>query len=179
MKLSLKSAVVALALVATPSHAGIFSGSFFSSAPVPTTTLTPGQVYTITATANSTAGQQVQLNQIQLNPNVGTQFQIVGGTCNTTTAYSNGQTCTVNVQFLGSQPGNYSSVLQMSCQLFSAAGGYGIGCASGGPGSLGTMAQFAGAGVAGAVNAVGRGGLTALALALLAIVSWTTLRRRV
>jgi hypothetical protein len=41
------------------------------------------------------------------------------------------------------------------------------------------MAQFAGAGVAGAVNAVGRGGLTALALALLAIVSWTTLRRRV
>lgn len=62
MKPNLKLAVVALALVAAQSHAGIVSGSFASSELVPTTTLTPGQVYTITATANSTAGQQVQLN---------------------------------------------------------------------------------------------------------------------
>lgn len=178
MKLKSKLAAIVFALTALQVHAGSVSGSFFSSVPSPTLTLTPGQVYTVTATANATVGNQVQLNQIQLNPNLAAQFQIVGGTCNTTTVYSDTQTCTVNVQFIGNQPGNYSSVLQMSCQLFSAAGGYGITCGSGSPGTLGTMAQFAGAGIAGAVNAMGRGGLTALALALLAIVSWTTLRRR-
>jgi hypothetical protein len=177
MKFVSKFAAICVGFLVFQAHAGTISTFFTSSVPDPTLTLTPGQIYTVTATANASNGAQVQLNQIQLNPNLAGQFQIVGGTCNTTTAYSNTQTCTVNVQFLGNQPGNYSSVLQMSCQVVAAVGGYGIICASG-PGTLGTMAQFVGAGVAGAVNTMGRGGLTALALALLALVSWATLRRR-
>jgi hypothetical protein len=160
-------------------RAGIVTGSFLSSVPSPTLTLTPGQTYTVTATASVSAGGfGAQFNQIQLNPNVGSQFQIVGGTCNTTNLLASSESCTVDVRFIGNQPGSFSSVLQMSCQIFSFAGGYSVSCGNAAPGALATMAQFAGSGLAGAVDVMGRGGLTALTLALMALVSWVTLRRR-
>ena len=114
-----------------------------------------------------------------MNPNLGSQFQIVGGTCNTTTAYVNNATCTVNIKFLGANPGSFTADLKMQCSAVAAAGGYTITCGNGTPGVAATMARVVGNGIAAMVDALGTGGLTLMAALLFLATSILTLKRRV
>lgn len=161
--------------------AGPAVGTAFANGDGPTSrTLQPGQTFTLTvSTLVQGAASGLQFNQIALNPNVASQFQIVGGTCNTTTTYSGSTSCTVIVQFIGNQPGAATADLQMGCTALAAVGGYQISCALGsGAGAVGTMARLVGTGVAAAVDALGREGITLLALALCVLTAGLSLRRR-
>lgn len=63
----------------------------------------------------------------------------------------------------------------------SRTGSYGINCSVSNiivPGVAGTMARFAGTGVAAVVDTLGREGLTLLAAALFALTAFASLRRR-
>jgi hypothetical protein len=172
-----KFVAVVSALIAFNAYAGI-SFRFDSDAPE-TQSLSPGQTFTVTLTARIFAqGNVVRLTQLGLNPNAGSQFQIVGGTCNTTTSFNNNDTCTVLIQFVGNQSGNFTANLTGACQSFAAVGGYSIACGSANPGATGTLAAVVGNGIAAVVNAMGREGFTALALALVLLGSWATLRNR-
>jgi hypothetical protein len=170
------AALAALAFSA-PSLAGI-SGSFYSSQPVATKTFVPGEIYTLTITANTSNATGVRFSSpFVLNPNMGSQFQIVsGGTCALATAYLTGQTCTVNVQFTGTSPGLFNADLLGQCEFapFVAVGGYSISCNSSAQGRLGV---FAGTGVAAGVDALGPTGFAALILSLLGLGAFFTLRR--
>jgi len=106
-------------------------------------------------------------------------FQIVGGTCNTTTQYVAPATCTVQIRFIGNQPGTATADLQMGCSaIVAAVGGYGISCnLGGGPGAVDTMAHLVGNGIAAVVDTLGREGLTLLAAALFALAAWVSVRR--
>lgn len=174
------TALTALAF-SVPSWAGV-SGGFYSSALTPTKTFTPGEVYTLTITANTSNPTGVRFSTaFVLNPNIGSQFQIVpGGTCALATAYTTGQTCTVNVQFTGTAPGSFNATLLGQCELvpFVAAGGYSISCTSTTPGAQGTLGSFLGAGVAAGVDALGTTGFATLILMLLGLGTFFTLRRQ-
>ncbi len=171
----------AAVLLSNTAMAGVVAGTAFANSNAPSSaTLQPGQTYTVTANITATGSAAgLTFNQIALNPNLASQFQIVGGTCNTTTQYIAPTTCTVQVLFLGNQPGAATADLRMGCSaILAAAGGYGINCTvGGGPGTVATMARFVGSGVAAVVDALGREGLTLLAAALFALTAWTSLRR--
>lgn len=163
--------------------AGVVVGTAFASSDAPDTapvTLAPGQTYTMTAsiTANGNVAG-LTFNQIALNPNLGSQFQIVGGTCNTSAQYIAPTTCTVIVRFVGATPGRFTADLLMGCNAIVAqAGGYVISCNAGVNGVASRMAVYAGNGIAAVVDALGREGLTLLAAALFALTGFITLRRR-
>jgi len=161
--------------------AGVVVGTAFASSDAPATVvMSPGQTYTMTAsiTANGNVAG-LTFNQIALSPNLGSQFQIVGGTCNTSAQYIAPTTCTVIVRFVGATPGNFTADLLMGCNAIVAqAGGYGISCNAGGNGIASRMAVYTGNGVAAVVDALGREGLTLLAVALFALTGFVTLRRR-
>lgn len=151
-------------------------GMFFSSAPTPTKTLTPGETFPVTLTANTDQIAGILFSSpFAFNPNGGNQFSVVaGGTCNTLTSYSNGQTCTVLVKFTGSTPGSFTGNLLGQCQFSAQLGGYSINCANNTQGVLG---QFVGNGLAAVVDALGGSGLSLLMLAVLGIGAFVTLRR--
>ncbi len=175
------TALAALAF-SVPSWAGSASTFFYSSQPTPTKTFVPGEVYTLTMTASTSNPTGVRFaSAFVLNPNAGSQFQIVpGGTCALATAYANGQTCTVNVQFTGTSPGSFNAQLLGQCELvpFVAVGGYGISCDSTTPGLQSTLGAFVGTGIAAGVDALGTTGFATLILMLLGLGAFFTLRRQ-
>lgn len=171
--------------LAAPSWAGILAfGGFSSNQPTAIKTFAPGEIFTITLTANTSDTRGVLFSTpFALNPNAGGQFQIVpGGTCLIGTPYLNGSTCTVLVKFTGQSPGNFNSDLLGQCQLGTAvaAGGYSINCNfnSSGTGQQGILGRFAGLGVAAGVDALGSTGFATLLLAVLGMGAFFTLRRR-
>jgi hypothetical protein len=175
--------LASVVLASSSAMAGVVPGTAFASSDAPDTapvTMLPGQTYTMTATitANgSVAG--LTFNQIALSPNLGSQFQIVGGTCNTSAQYIAPTTCTVIVRFIGATPGNFTADLLMGCNAIVAqAGGYVISCNAGANGVASRMAVYAGNGIAAVVDALGREGLTLLAAALFALTAFVSLRRR-
>ncbi len=160
--------------------AGAPVGAYASTQTSAVQNLVPGQTYTVDVSIGAQGASGLTFDQITLNPNLASQFQIVGGTCNTTSQFTAPTTCTVLVRFIGNQPGAATANLMMGCTAFTAAvGGYAINCNLGsGPGVVGTMARFAGTGVAAVVDALGREGLTLLAAALFALTAFVSLRRR-
>ncbi len=173
--------LAAALLFNTGAFAGLSPGTAYAWSDAPATaTLQPGQILTVTTTINASGSAGgLQFNQIALNPNLASQFQIVGGTCNTTTQYVAPATCTVQIRFIGNQPGTATADLQMGCSaIVAAVGGYGISCnLGGGPGAVGTMAHLVGNGIAAVVDTLGREGLTLLAAALFALAAWVSVRR--
>ena len=110
-----------------------------------------------------------------LNPNIGSQFAAVpGGTCIVGSSYTNGQTCTVLIKFVGASPGSFTATLLGQCQLSSSLGGYSISRISNTQGALGS---FVGNGLAAVVDTLGASGLSLLMLAVLGIGTFVTLRR--
>ncbi len=183
MRLSyIRGLIAALVMAAAPAWAGITtSGFFFSDAPG-TATLTPGQVFTVTITASSSAVPPVmQLSTLTLTDPSG-QFQIVGGTCAVGTAYSTGTTCTVQIRFNGTATGTFNGTLTGSCSGTAAVGGYSINCGLTGAGPVATLAQVTGSAVAAAIDSaidtLGSGGLSLLIFAVLVIGAYRTLRQR-
>jgi len=168
-----------LALLGSTAWAGISisTASAYSNAAFSTTTV-PGQTYTVTITAQTGNAPSLTYNQIALSPNLGNQFQIVGGTCNTTTQYVNNATCTVDIKFLGASPGSFTADLMMQCSALASIGGYSISCGNGTPGLSARMARVVGTGIAAAVDALGAGGLTLMAALLFMLTSVVTLNRR-
>ncbi len=176
--------IASAVLASTTASAGVVLPTAFVSSNAPTgspVTLAPGQTYTMTAsiTANGNIAG-VTFNQIALSPNLGSQFQIVGGSCNTTSQYLAPTTCTVDVRFNGTSPGAFTADLQMGCNVIVAqVGGYGISCNTSGNGVAARMAVYAGNGIAAVIDTLGREGLTLLAAALFALTAFFSLRRRV
>lgn len=175
--------LASVVLAGSPAFAGVAGGTAFVSSSAPTAspvTLVPGQTYTMTANISANGSVSgLTFNQIALNPNLGSQFQIVGGTCNTSSQYIAPTSCTVIVRFNGTAPGLFTSSLLMGCNAIVAqVGGYTISCDLTGPGTAGLMARYAGTGIAAVVDALGREGLTLLAALLFAITGFVTLRRR-
>ena len=155
--------------------AGTPSGSFTS--PLPNTQLLmPGQTFPVTLTANTNSGGGISFSApFVLNPNAGNQFAVVpGGTCVVGTPFTNGQTCTVLVKFVGAAAGSFAATLLGQCQFNAQAGGYSINCATN---SLGAVGQFVGNGLAAVVDTLGASGLSLLMLAVLGIGTFVTLRR--
>ncbi|MEO7253993.1 MAG: hypothetical protein ABIZ64_07110 [Casimicrobium sp.] len=109
------------------------------------------------------------------NPNGGNQFAVVpGGTCVVGTPFTNGQTCTVLVKFVGAAPGTFSATLLGQCQIVASLGGFAVNCANNSQGAVG---QFVGNGLAAVVDALGAPGLSLLMLAMLGIGTFVSLRR--
>lgn len=176
--LGLTAALALLGGAGSTAWAGVFSSFATSNAP-PSTNMVPGQTYTVTVTAQTgSAIPSIIYNQIALSPNLGNQFQIVGGTCNTTTQYVNNATCTVDIKFFGTAPSSFTADLMMQCIGLAAVGGYSITCGTGTVGVSARMARVLGTGIAAAVDALGAGGLTLLAALLFVMTSVITLKRR-
>lgn len=155
------------------------SSSFATSNAPPSTNMVPGQTFVVTVTAQTSDILGINYNQIALSPNLGGQFQIVGGSCNTTAAYVNNATCTVDIKFLGNSPSSFTADLMMQCSsVLGAAGGYAVICGNGVPGASARMARVLGNGIAAAVDALGREGLTLLAALMFALTAVVTLKRR-
>jgi hypothetical protein len=174
----IKCAAVLLVSCGISIHAwaGTSAIGYFAS-PLPSTqSLTPGQTFPVTLTANTNqVGGMVFSAPFSLSPNVGNQFVVVpGGTCAVGTPYTNGQTCTVLVQFLGTTSGSFTATLLGQCQFNAQVGGYGINCVLGTQSALG---RFAGNGIAAVVDALGASGLSLLMLAVLGMGAFFTLRR--
>lgn len=159
-----------------PAWAGVASYGFFSSPLSSTQLLTPGQTFPVTLTANTNSNSGVQFSApFALNPNGGNQFIVVpGGTCVAGTVFTNGQTCTVLVRFVGTTPGSFLATLLGQCQFNAQVGGYSVNCASN---TQGIVGQFAGNGLAAVVDALGATGLSMLMLAVLGIGAFVSLRR--
>ncbi len=170
----------AFVLAGNQAWAGITGTTAFARSDASTvpTNVVAGQTYTVTLTALTGNSPSLTYNQIALSPNLGNQFQIVGGTCNTTTQYVNNATCTVNIKFLGANPGSFTADLMMQCSALATIGGYSIICGNGTPGISATAARVVGNGVAAAVDALGAGGLTLLAALLFVLTSVIALKRR-
>lgn len=150
-------------------------GNFNTSVPS-TQSLTPGQIFPVTLTANTNLPGIAFSSPFVLNPNVGNQFVVVpGGTCALATSYTNGQTCTVLVQFLGTTSGSFTADLLGQCQFSAQLGGFGVNCEPGSTQSI--LGRFAGNGLAAVVDALGASGLSVLMLAVLGIGAFVTLRR--
>jgi len=199
VKLSLSRALmiatlIAISILSAQTHAGTPNFAVVTnSGPFAPASLVPGQVFTVTV-AIKIGGTSpdpnlfpfVDFGQIELNPNPGSQFEIVGGTCRSILSdqfayYANDSTCTVDVRYNGTLPGNHSANLRMKCGisyggLFS--GGYHITCTAGSLSTSGIMQAFFGNGIAVAVDAIGREGLTMLALMLFGIAAFFSLKRR-
>lgn len=170
--LSLFSAVASTVWAGTPS-------SFASSNAPPSTNMVPGQTFVVTVTSRTSNAFGIRYNQIELSPNLGSQFQIVGGTCNTAAAYVNQATCTVNIKFLGNSPSSFTADLMMQCSgVVGLVGGYIVICGSDVPGASAIMARVVGNGIAAVVDALGREGLTLLAALMFALTTVVTLKRR-
>ena len=168
-----------LALLGSTVSAGgsISTASAYSNAAF-STNMVPGQTYTVTITAQTGNAPSLIYNQIALSPNLGNQFQIVGGTCNTTTQYVNNATCTVDIKVLGASPGSFTADLMMQCSALASVGGYSISCGAGTPGISARMARVVGTGIAAVVDALGAGGLTLMAALLFLATTVITLKRR-
>ncbi len=149
-------------------------GNFSSSLPE-IQSLTPGQIFPVTLTANTSTDGITFTTPFVFNPNGGNQFNVVpGGTCAVGTFVASGQTCTVLVQFVGATPGAFTGTLLGQCTFNAVVGGYSINCASGAQGVLG---QFAGNGLAAVVDTLGASGLSLLMLAVLGMGAFVSLRR--
>ena len=176
--LGLTAVLALLGGAGSTAWAGV-SGSYAISNAPPSTNMVPGQTFVVTVTATTTNILGINYNQIALSPNLGGQFQIVGGTCNTTTAYVNQAACTVDIKFLGNSPSSFTADLMMQCSsVVSAVGGYGIVCGGGVPGASAIMARVVGKGIAVVVDALSREGLTLLAALMFALTAVVTLKRR-
>lgn len=176
--LGLTAVLALLGGAGSTAWAGV-SGSYAISNAPPSTNMVPGQTFVVTVTATTTNILGINYNQIALSPNLGGQFQIVGGSCNTTSAYVNNATCTVDIKFLGNNPSSFTADLMMQCSsVVSAVGGYIVICGSGFPGASAIMARVVGNGIATAVDALGREGLTLLAVLMFALTAAMTLKRR-
>lgn len=172
---ALLAGFVSQAALATTSVVGVFN----SDAPSPSATLTPGQIITVTLTANA-PGAGVSMLALPTVVGGAGQFEIVpGGTCVANQTYFDGQSCTIRVRFLGNQSGSYNATLQGSCVVTAVSPlvgmGFAISCGINAP--PGVLAAFLGNGILAAVNTLGPGGLGALAFMLLALGSFFTLRR--
>ena len=155
------------------------SGAFATSNAPFSTNMVPGQTFVVTVTAQASNISSINYHQIALSPNLGGQFQIVGGSCNTTSAYVNNATCTVDIKFLGNSPSSFTADLMMQCStVVGAVGGYAVICGNGVPGASAQMARVLGNGIATAVDALGREGLTLLAVLMVALTAAMTLKRR-
>ena len=151
------------------------SFGFFDS-PLPLTqSLTPGQILPVTLSARTNVGSGILFSApFALNPNGGNQFNVVpGGTCVVGTPFTNGQTCTVLVQFVGATPGSFLATLLGQCQFNVQIGGYSVNCSL----AQGVVGQFAGNSLAAVVNALGAPGLSLLMLAVLGMGAFVSLRR--
>lgn len=159
--------------------AGLTPSAFATSNAPTSTNMVPGQTFVVTVTSRTSNIFGINYNQIALNPNLGGQFQIVGGSCNTTTAYVNNAACTVDIKFLGNSPSSFTADLMMQCSsVVGAVGGYAVICGSGVAGASAQMARVLGNGIATAVDALGREGLTLLAALMFALTAVLTLKRR-
>ena len=155
--------------------AGVANFGNFSSPLPETQTLTPGQIFPVTLTANTNTDGIAFSMPFAFNPNGGNQFNVVpGGTCAENIFLANGQTCTVLVQFVGSTPGAFTGTLLGKCSFNAVAGGYSINCGSRVQGVLG---QFAGNGLAAVVDTLGASGLSLLMLTVLGMGAFVSLRR--
>jgi hypothetical protein len=140
----------------------------------------PGQIIPITVNirSNNMPPNVITLNGISIGSNVGGQFVVApGGTCQVNTTYNNNQTCTVNVQFLGSSSGQFNGDLQMSCFYTSALGGYMVTCGPTNTLSLGRMATFMGNAMQ-TVPALTPTTISLLALLLFGLTAFFGLRKR-
>ncbi len=155
--------------------AGVASfGSFVSPLP-PTQSLAPGQIFPVTLTANTNINSGIKFAApFAFNPNGGNQFSVVpGGTCVVGTPFTNGQTCTILVQFVGTTSGTFLATLLGQCQFNVQIGGYSVNCTL----PQGVVGQFAGNGLAAVVDALGAPGLSLLMLAVLGVGTFVSLRR--
>lgn len=178
----LRSAALAAALL-MPLSAAVAgtnpSGQFYSSVPGGGVNLQPGQIYTVTLTANVQNVSGVVL--VDLPALTGdSQFEIVpGGTCATGVLYPEGATCTVQVRYIGSAPPAGPGILQGRCRVTQAMVGFSITCSIKPAGPLGELGRFFGVGVLDrAVNTLGPLGLSSLALAMLTLGALAALRRK-
>jgi hypothetical protein len=140
----------------------------------------PGQIIPITVNirSNNMPSNVITLNGISIGSNVGGQFVIApGGTCQVNSTFTNNQTCTVNVQFLGSSSGQFNGDLQMSCTYTSALGGYLVTCGPTNTISLGRMAAFMGNAMQ-TVPALTPTSISLLALLLFGLTAFFGLRKR-
>ena len=107
------TAFMAISPASSQTLAGGFNTNLGSTA-----ALQPGQTFVVTLTASTNSTTGVIFSQaFALNPNVGSQFQLApGGTCTVAALYTNGQSCTVLVRFLGTAPGAFTSLLLGACR---------------------------------------------------------------
>jgi hypothetical protein len=128
-----------------------------------------------TVTVDLSGGGQLQITGIAATGD----FSVTGGTCtNPSTTYSNGNTCTLDLQFAPTAVGTRNGQLNVTCQVVAAAiGVVGVLCDGNtypaynltGNGLLAAIAQ--------AIPTLGREGITLLALMMI-VVSLFALRRR-
>ena len=171
----------AAVLLSNTAMAGVVAGTAFANSNAPSSaTLQPGQTYTVTANITATGSAAgLTFNQIALNPNLASQFQIVGGTCNTTTTQYIARP-PARCKFSSRQPAGRRDCRPadgfvppfLRRQVVTVSTALSVVALA----MVATMARFVGSGVAAVVDALGREGLT-LAAALFALTAWTSLRR--
>jgi hypothetical protein len=171
------SIIAVLSALSGLAFAGAPPGILSSNAPF-SKAHAPGESFTFTLTASSVPGGSVLTFNLPFTFSTATgQFQVTGGTCTTPRPYSEGNSCTIIVQFLGSAPGTFSADWLGRCQAVSGFGGHSIVCSTAGAGTPGTLAAFMGNGIAGTVDTLGKEGLALLLTALLATGALFTLHK--